>query len=125
MSRITKSVVVVVSLVLIFFTLAGLGVHAASNDGAYRELGVFSEVLSRIQKEYVEEPNSTAVTDGALHGLLESLDADSSYMTPAEYKQYRQHKDGRASIGAAISKRFGYAAVVSVIPGGPADKAGI
>jgi carboxyl-terminal processing protease len=68
----------------------------------------------------------SAVTNGALHGLLESLDADSSYLTPAEYKVFKQKKgDGKASIGATVSKRFGYAAIVSVIPGGPADKAGL
>jgi len=66
------------------------------------------------------------VTNGALHGLLESLDANSSYLDPAEYKDYKQRKsDGKATIGATLSKRFGYAAVVSVIPGGPADKAGV
>src|SRR5262249_47572122 len=76
--------------------------------------------------EYVEEPNISSVTSGALHGLLESLDADSSYLSPAEYKAFKQTKaDGKAGIGATVSKRFGYAAVVSVIPGRPADKAGI
>jgi carboxyl-terminal processing protease len=54
------------------------------------------------------------------------LDANSSYLTAAEYKRYRSIKtDGKAEIGAAVSKRFGYAAVIAVIPGGPADKAGI
>ena len=112
---------------LVLFTIAGgLRVKAASDDGAYRQLGVYSEVLSRIRSEYVEEPNIPQVTDGALHGLLEALDANSSYMTPEEYKQYKAHKtEGRGEIGATISKRFGYGAVVSVIPGGPADKAGL
>src|SRR5262249_45121072 len=76
--------------------------------------------------EYVEEPNIPAVTDGALHGLLESLDSDSSYLSAAEYKDYKSHRsEAKGDIGAAISKRFGYAAVISVIPGGPADKAGL
>jgi len=79
-----------------------------------------------VRSEYVEEPNMSTVTNGALHGLLESLDADSSYLTPAEYKTFKDNKtDGKANIGANISKRFGYAAIVSVIPGGPADKAGL
>ena len=82
-------------------------------------------MLSRIRDEYVEEPNITAVTNGALHGLLESLDADSSYLDPTEFKDYKQRKEGKAGIGAALSKRYGYAAVISVIPGGPADKAEI
>jgi carboxyl-terminal processing protease len=112
--------------IVLLVVLGGLGVHASSNDGAYRQLGVYSEVLSRIRTEYVEEPNFPAVTSGALHGLLESLDADSSYLNPEEYKFYKTHQDdGRANVGATISKRFGYAAVVSVLPGGPADKAGV
>jgi carboxyl-terminal processing protease len=83
-------------------------------------------VLNRIRTEYVEEPNINSVTSGALHGLLESLDADSSYLSPAEYKAFKATKaDGKAGIGATVSKRFGYAAIVSVIPGGPADKAGV
>jgi carboxyl-terminal processing protease len=127
MSKKVKAVILSVSIAIVLFTIAGgLGVRAASNDGAYRQLGVYSEVLSRIRSEYVEEPNIPQVTDGALHGLLESLDPNSSYLTPAEYKQYRARKnDSRGQIGASVSKRFGYAAVISVIPGGPADKAGI
>lgn len=112
--------------IVLVVVLGGLGVHASSNDGAYRQLGVYSEVLSRIRTEYVEEPNFSAVTSGALHGLLESLDADSSYLNPDEYRFYKTHQnEGRANVGATISKRFGYADVVSVIPGGPADKAGV
>ena len=127
MSKQLKIFVLTVSVAIVVFTIVGgLHVKAASNDGAYRQLGVFSEVLSRIRTEYVEEPNIPQVTDGALHGLLESLDANSSYLTPAEYKDYKAHKsDAKGSIGATVSKRFGYAAVISVIPGGPADKAGL
>jgi carboxyl-terminal processing protease len=128
MSMKTKIAVLVSSaVVLTFIVVGGLdGVRASSNDGAYRQLEVYSEVLSRVRSEYVEEPNIPLVTDGALHGLLESLDANSSYLTPAQYKDYKAHKtEAKGEIGAAISKRFGYAAVVSVIPGGPADKAGL
>src|SRR5271168_3880577 len=101
-------------------------VRAPSNHGADRELSVYSEVLARIRLEYVEEPNIAGVTDGALHGLLESLDANSSYLSAEEYKHYKSMKTGgKADIGATVSKRFGYADVVAIIPGGPADKAGI
>jgi len=128
MSMKTKAAILVSSVaILTFMVVGGLdGVRASNNDGAYRQLQVYSEVLSRVRSEYVEEPNIPAVTDGALHGLLESLDSNSSYLSPSEYKEYKAHKaETRGEIGAAISKRFGYAAVVSVIPGGPADKAGI
>ena len=123
-----KAAVLVTSFaVLLFMVVGGLGgVRASSNDGAYRQLQVYSEVLSRVNSEYVEDPNIGKVTDGALHGLLEALDSNSSYLSPKEYEDYKAKKsDAKADIGAAMSKRFGYAAVISVVPGGPADKAGI
>ncbi|HEY7405481.1 MAG TPA: S41 family peptidase [Candidatus Angelobacter sp.] len=116
-------------LVIAFILLGSLGVHASgssSGDVTLKHIGVYSEVLYRVRAEYVEEPNMSVVTNGALHGLLESLDADSSYLSPSEYKDFKLKKgDGKADVGATISKRFGYAAIVSVIPGGPADKAGL
>ena len=129
MSTKLKVTVIAGSLAILVFTLVGgfVNVRASSNDGAYRQLSVYSEVLSRIRLEYVEEPNIAGVTDGALHGLLESLDANSSYLSADEYKRYKatMKNDGKANIGATVSKRFGYADVVAVIPGGPAEKAGI
>jgi carboxyl-terminal processing protease len=86
---------------------------------------VYSEVLRHIQTDYVTEPNMTAVTNGALRGLLESLDADSSYLSPADYKTYKADKGGKAQVGINVSKRYGYATVVSVVPGSPADKANL
>jgi len=128
MSKSTKLIVLGLSFLLAtLVVVGGLGVKAnTSNEDSYKQIGVYSEVLQRIRTEYVEEPNVPAVTNGALHGLLESLDANSSYLDPTEYKEYKQRKnEGKATIGATLSKRFGYAAVVSVIPGGPSDKAGI
>jgi carboxyl-terminal processing protease len=128
MSMKTKAAILVTSFAVLLFVVVGSmgGVHASSNDGSYRQLQVYSEVLSRIRGEYVEEPNIPKVTDGALHGLLESLDSNSSYMTPEAYKAFKNHKaEGKAGIGAVVSKRFGYAAVVAVLPGSPAEKAGI
>lgn len=99
------------------------GVHAGGEeDGAYRQMHVYAEVLKRIQSDYVTDPNIGNVTTGALHGLLESLDADSSYLTPAEYKIYKDRPaSGVAQIGVTVSKRFGYATIVTVAPGSPAE----
>ena len=99
------------------------GVHAGGDqDGAYRQMSVYAQVLKRIQSDYVTEPNITDVTTGALHGLLESLDADSSYLTPAEYKIYKDRPTtGVGQIGVTVSKRGGYLAIVDVTPGSPAD----
>lgn len=127
MSNKIKATILVASAGVLLFTLLGgvTGVRA-SNDGAYKQMEVYSEVLSRVRGEYVEEPNLPAVTDGALHGLLESLDSNSSYLNAEQYREYKSRKtDGKGDIGAAISKRFGYASVVAVIPGSPADKAGL
>jgi carboxyl-terminal processing protease len=123
-----KAAILVSSFAVLLFVVVGSlgGVHASSSDGSYRQLQVYSEVLSRVRSEYVEEPNIPKVTDGALHGLLESLDSNSSYLAPEAYKQYKTHKiEAKGDIGATISKRFGYAAVVSLLPGSPAEKAGI
>jgi carboxyl-terminal processing protease len=100
------------------------GVHAGGEqDGAYRQMHVYAEVLKRIQSDYVTDPNIDTVTTGALHGLLESLDADSSYLTPTEYKIYKgRPTSGVAQIGVIVSKRYGYATIVSVIAGSPADR---
>jgi carboxyl-terminal processing protease len=100
------------------------GVRAGGEqDGAYRQMRVYGEVLRKIQTDYVTDPEIGEVTTGALHGLLESLDADSSYLTAKEYEIYKQHPTtGLAQVGITVSKRFGYATVVSVVPGSPADK---
>jgi carboxyl-terminal processing protease len=130
MPKITKILLLVVSAVLVLTVFLGVnssGVSAASEpqDGAYRQINVYSEVLRHIQTDYVEEPNINAVTNGALRGLLESLDADSSYLSPEDYKTYKADKGGKAQVGINVSKRFGYATVVSVVPGSPADKANL
>jgi len=128
MSMKTKAAILVSSFAVLLFVVVGSwgGVHASSGDGSYRQMQVYSEVLSRVQSEYVEDPNIPKVTDGALHGLVESLDANSSYLTPAAYKALKARKsEAKGEIGATVSKRFGYADVVSVLPGSPAEKAGI
>jgi carboxyl-terminal processing protease len=130
MPKISKILLLAVSVVLVVAVFLGVnsnGVSAATEpqDGAYRQINVYSEVLRHIQTDYVEQPNITQVTNGALRGLLESLDADSSYLTPEDYKAYKAEKSGKAQVGINVSKRYGYASVVSVIPGSPADKAGL
>jgi carboxyl-terminal processing protease len=128
MSRTFRRAVFGLSILLVALVfIGGLGpsrVRADSQpDGAYPEMEVYSEVLKKVQTDYVSDPNMTKVTVGALHGLLESLDPDSSYLTPDEYKAYKQQtNDGSAQVGLNISKRYGYATVVSVEPGSPAEK---
>jgi carboxyl-terminal processing protease len=126
MNRPTKIAIVVLSLMV--FSYAALGYVLKSDDEkAYRALTVYSEVLEKVQEDYVEEPNIPKATAGALHGLLESLDAMSSYMSPAEYSEFKKNDSAKPAghIGAVLSKRFGYVMVVSTLPGSPAEKAGL
>ena len=132
MPKLSKILLLVASVVLVLTAFLGVNtsfVSAASDsaaqDGAYKQINVYSEVLRHIQTDYVVEPNIPAVTNGALRGLLESLDADSSYLTPEEYKAYKADKGGKAQVGINVSKRYGYATVVSVVPNSPADKANL
>ncbi|HEY0786362.1 MAG TPA: S41 family peptidase [Acidobacteriaceae bacterium] len=118
------SLSVVLALVVLLGGFVPTHVRAGGqDDGAYKQMGVFEEVLHKIQDDYVVDPSIPAVTSGALHGLLESLDSDSSYLTPEEYRAYKAHQnDGTAQIGLNVSKRMGYATVVSVMPNSPAEK---
>src|SRR5260370_20028477 len=102
-------------------------VGKTDEDKAYRSLTVYGEVLQRVQEDYVDEPNLSNVTAGALHGLLESLDPFSGYLSPREYADFKekQKNNTRAEIGATMAKRFGYIVVVSVFPESPAEKAGL
>ncbi|MGC2299501.1 MAG: S41 family peptidase [Acidobacteriaceae bacterium] len=115
---------VAIILIALFGGFGPAGVNASQSDGAYRQMGVYEEVLHKIQTDYVTDPNIQNVTTGALHGLLESLDPDSSYLTQSEYSSYLEHQhEGVAQVGMDVSKRYGYGSVISVIPGSPAEKA--
>jgi len=134
MPKISKILLLAVSVVLVLTVFLGARTSSVSaatdpqNEGAYRQTRVYMEVLQHIQSDYVEDTNIGNVTNGALRGLLESLDADSSYLTPADYKSYKADLakgEGKAQVGINVSKRYGYATVISVVPGSPADKAGL
>ncbi len=131
MPKSIKISLLVLSVLLVLGLFLGVNVHGVravsaqtqQDQGAYRQINVYGEVLQHVQNDYVVDPNMPSVTNGALRGLLESLDADSSYLTPADYKLYKENKGGKAQVGLNVSKRYGYATVISVVPGSPADKA--
>src|SRR5215472_2546333 len=127
MNRFARFAIMAVSALIVCWVGIGHVLGRTANDKAYKSLVVYSEVLQKIQQDYVDDPNMHLVTAGALHGLLESLDAESSYLTPREYTEYKQKQQnaGTGETGLSLSKRFGYVIVISVLPDSPAEKAGI
>lgn len=111
------------------FCYAGIGhvLGRTSDDKAYKSLTVYGEVLQKVQNDYVDDPNMRTVTAGSLHGMLESLDPQSSYLTPREYDEYKKKlaSAGTGETGLTLSKRYGYVIVLSVLPDSPGTKAGI
>ena len=134
MNHRAKFTVVLSSTVMVALLLFGSVVSkgAASGEGGsdttdvLKHLKVYTQVLSYIQTEYVEEPNIPNVTLGALNGLLESIDPYASYLNATQYKEYLKSSDAHpADVGMVLAKKYGYIVVVSSVPGSPADKAGL
>src|ERR1700756_4501186 len=127
MNRLARFGILAVSVLIVCWVGIGHVLGRTANDKAYKSLVVYSEVLQKIQQDYVDEPNMHLVTAGSLHGLLESLDSESSYLTPREYTEYQQKlaNPGTRETGLNLSKRFGYIIVTSVMPESSAEKAGL
>ena len=127
MTPLAKKIVVGISVIVLVYVTTGYVRARSSDDKAYRALTVYSEVLEHIQRDYVDDPNIHTVTNGALHGLLDSLDPESSYLSPLEYKDYKEKSENKAAgdAGLALTKRFGYISVISTLPDSPAQKAGL
>jgi carboxyl-terminal processing protease len=130
----TKFVVVMSSTCMVALLLLGgvvsKGAPAdavpAADNNIYKHLAVYSEVLSRIKSEYVEEPDMSSVTLGAMNGLLESIDPYASYLNANQYKEYLKNFDSyKGDLGMVLAKKFGYITIVATVPGSPADKAGL
>lgn len=127
MNRTARIGIIAVSVAI--FCYAGIGhvLGRSPDDRAYKSLTVYAEVLQKVQQDYVDDPNMHMVTAGALHGLLESLDPSSSYLTPREYTEYKEKTSSNETgeTGLTLSKRYGYIIVVSVLPDSPAEKSGL
>jgi carboxyl-terminal processing protease len=127
MNRLARFGILAASVLIVCWVGIGHVLGRTANDKAYKSLVVYSEVLQKIQQDYVDEPNMHLVTAGSLHGLLESLDSESSYLTPREYTEYKEKtgNPGTGESGLNLSKRSGYIVVTSVLPDSPGEKAGL
>lgn len=124
----TKWFVVSISTFLTVILLTGmmLGKSSDQTTDSYKHLRVFSDVVTHIKEEYVEDPDMKAVSLGALNGMLEAVDPYASYLNPQQYSDYQKYKDAhRADVGLVLSKKFGFLGVLDSIPNSPAAKAGL
>ncbi len=97
-----------------------------TKQDAYNKLKVFSEVLSLIESNYVEPIESNSMIEGAISGMVRSLDPHTSYMPPVSYKEMQVETTGKfGGLGIEISLRDGVLTVVSPIDDTPAFKVGI
>jgi carboxyl-terminal processing protease len=127
----SKYAILLVSSVLVIYAIIGgmLGRVSAQN-GSYQQLSIFTEVLSRIQNDYVDDTNVKNAVDGAIRGLIENVDPYGGYLSPRDvsfYKDYSANPLKMPGIGVVLAKpaRLGYPIIISTIPGGPASKAGL
>jgi carboxyl-terminal processing protease len=99
---------------------------AAIGRQDYESLEVFSNILSIVKKNYVEDIETKSLVSGAINGMLHSLDPHSAYLTPDLYKELQSDTQGRfGGLGIEITVKGGVLTVVSPIEDTPAAKAGI
>jgi carboxyl-terminal processing protease len=99
--------------------------QAAAAD-SYRALNLFGDVFNRIRTDYVEAPNDSDLIEGAIKGMLGSLDPHSSYMNPKDYKAMQAEITGKfGGLGIEVTMENGVIKVVSPIDDTPASRAGM
>ncbi len=112
----------------IFFVLNlyNNGSVSALDKSVYKDIKTFNEVFDMVKKNYVEEVDSTTLIQGAINGMIRSLDPHSSYMTPELYKEMEVETQGQfGGIGIEITILKDVLTVVSPIEGTPAFTAGV
>ena len=122
----TRFVVLALTLPIMAYTLIGsvLG-RVVAQEGAYRYLRTFEEVVSLVTSNYVEEVDVEHVMRGALWGLAEGLDPESSYLTPDEVRLHDAgFDDAEAGVGLTLTRQY-YVQVVAAREGSPAAAAGL
>ncbi len=110
---------------LIFFLFANRFVLANETD-IYKKIDLFSEVLNKINKEYVDDVDQSEAMDAAINGVLQSLDPYSSYMSPEMLKEMQTETKGEfGGLGIEVGMEAGVVKVISPIDGSPAESVGV
>ena len=98
----------------------------SENDNIYDKIDVFSEVLEKINQEYVDDVDQSKSMDAAINGLLQSLDPYSAYMTPESFESMQTETSGEfGGLGIGVGMEAGVVKVISPIDNTPASKAGL
>ena len=130
MATMSKKKIAFLSLSAVFlFSLLGgavFGQAAQQKNDLYRYLSVFTEVFDLVRNNYVDSVPADQLMDGAFSGVTDAIDEFSYYVPPAQMTAYKSFADVEDNgIGLVVTKRYGYAFVISSVPGSPAAKAGI
>lgn len=116
----------ILSLFIPHASISQAGISQDQREATYRQLEIFANVLSILQENYIEEINADDTIEGAISGMLLSLDPHSSYLTAEDFNELQDETRGNFSgIGIEITIRDGILTIISPIEGTPADKAGL
>ena len=122
---VVKAVVVAGTLLLLVLT-GGVQHGTSAIEDTYEKLKVFSEILSLVQSNYVDEIQSKELMYGAIKGMLETLDPHTSFMTPEAFREMQVETHGSfGGLGIEITVKDRLLTVVAPIEGTPADRAGV
>ena len=121
-----KKFILITSIFFLIFNLSYSSSSRGNENNIYKKIDLFSEVLDKVKKEYVEDINQSEVMDAAINGVLQSLDPYSAYMSPSMYKEMATETSGEfGGLGIEVSMEAGVVKVISPIDDSPASKAGI
>ena len=116
----------IILLLIFFITNTERTFVVASEDNIYNKIDLFSEVLDKINNEYVDEVNQSDAMDAAINGVLQSLDPYSAYMSPETLEYMKTETKGEfGGLGIEIGMEAGVVKVISPIDNTPASKAGV
>ena len=112
--------------VAVFLVGGGLAVKVGAGENSYRQVVLFSEILSLVMDNYVDPVDSDELLEHAYEGLLGALDSNGAYLTSEEVQEWRaEHEGALAHPGLTVLKAGRSIQVVAVDPGSPAEEAGI
>ncbi len=115
-----------ISLIIFFLFITKNNLYANNNEEIYKKIDLFGEVIEKINKEYVEEVDTSKNMDAAINGLLQSLDPYSAYMSPENFGEMQTETSGEfGGLGIEVSMEAGVVKVISPIDDTPASRAGI